>query len=233
MTVCSKAKSQDENGLPLPAWVYIFWKILGLCPLAFVENDVIVYEKGGLFYTMLLTLSFIFFYYRVIEARIYLRQPHETSVIVTADFFGLSFQFFMIITSWLILAFRQNELRKFIETFKLIDVYLKIFGIDQYRQDVVRKLKLSLIFVNSIWLFLFCCDHFFLYDNVALQFEVWIPFNVPRGISHNVVVMFANSLLTMKSIFHLLNQRISELLRNDTFELKIPQKFRKPSERTR
>lgn len=227
------ATLENTDDFRLPKWLYIYWKILGVCPIVLVGKKIVVFKKRGILYAVVLTLTYIFLYARVCTYRIFLGQPHETSSSVTADFLGLSMEFLTIVTSWLFFGFRQNELREIIKMVRSIKALLKISVIDPKAADSIRVLKVTTILMNVTWLLLYGCDMLFIYDYKTFQYDVWLPFNVPRLVSHNVVIIYLNSLLTMKKIFHFLNNGIRDLWCDAGFELSVPRRVREASTASR
>ncbi|XP_043284307.1 uncharacterized protein [Venturia canescens] len=114
----------------------------------------------------------------------------------------------MVISSWLCITLRQRELKKILKMFENLCATLELIGISQSPNKLSRRLMIHAVILNVVWIFLFCFDHAMLVNNKLFRYDIWMPFNFPRIVSHNVVIMFLNSLLIAKKFFHLLNKKI-------------------------
>lgn len=203
--------TKKKKVCPLPRGVCIWWKMIGLCPFIFVDNTMIEFSGARCAYTMALIIAYIILYCRAISNRVEYMLPRETTMTVVADFFGLSMECLMVISSWLYILFRQRELKKILKMFENLSATLGLIGISQSGKKSFRKLKIHLIIMNLVWISLFCTDHAMFINNKLFRYDVWLPFNFLRIVSHNVVIMFLNALLIAKNFFHLLNQKMHTL----------------------
>ena len=192
--------------------LYVYWKILGLCP--FVVNDfgLIEFSYGGLTYAIILTVCYTVFYVRAVASRTAFALSRESPMSIIADFSGLSIEFALIVLTWLCFGFRQKRMKRIILLFKKSNEQYEALGI---RRDLTKKflnhVKIHALIINAVWYFLYTIDHLLLFSCKEFHLSVWLPFNILRVVSRNIVVMYIYTMKAIEKKFYLLNKKIQEL----------------------
>lgn len=211
------ALRRTSHPFPVVRSLYFYWRVLGLCPFVPVEGGEMLRSTYiGFAHTTIMTLVYSIIYFRAVANRMNFVLGRETSMFVMSDITGESVEFLIVVTAWLGFALRQNELKRLLKASKNIHEISKGFGIGQDLGGIVKTAKIHTLAVNFVWLVLFCCDHSLVAKNKVYDLAIWMPFNIPRVITHNVMIMFIDAMLVMNKFFRLLNERICDLSQDVT-----------------
>lgn len=156
-------------------------------------------------------LGYLVAYVQVIVNRTNFVLSRESAMSVVADFSGVLVEYLVVVSVWLCFAFGQNKLKSILKMLQNIHEMSQKIGMEQDFEKIVKTVEAHTFFVNLIWIILLYGDHMILANHKAFRLEVWLPFNLPRIVTNNVVIMFVNSLLVVQNSFHSLNGSIFDL----------------------
>lgn len=174
-------------------------------------DEVVRRSYVGIAYTTIITLGYLVAYIEAVINRVSFVLSRETSMSIVADFSGLSVEYLVVVSAWLCVALRQNKVKSILKTLREIHESSREIGMAQDFEKIVKNLEIQTLYVNVIWFTLFCCDHVLISSNNAFKLAVWLPFNLPRIVTSNVLIIFVNAMLVVKRLFRLLNENIYDL----------------------
>ena len=192
--------------------LYFYEKGIGLCPLVLDEERLFKTSHYGFFYSITLSLTYTFFFFRVLIHRAQMIYPEETLILITANVLLICMQYVMVITSWMNFALRQKKIITIIKKFKKLGEIARKSGIqdDKWESDL-RTLIIRVFLVNACYCTYFTCEHFFFTLIPNFNWTIWVPYSFPHIVIHNVLILFITALQVLKKTFHRLNIELRNL----------------------
>ncbi|KAF7992965.1 hypothetical protein HCN44_005746 [Aphidius gifuensis] len=191
--------------------VYYYHKLLGLCPFILMDNEIYRASICGIIYTFILCIIYTHIYIRVVIRRFSFILPSETPMSTISDFIGITFDYLITISIWLIVIFRQNQLSKILNCFKNNYLFLKKIGIYEDYEMIYCSFRNWTFIINFAYYALLICDHAVLSMYTEFDLIIWAPLNFLRVITHDFIVLYSISLIIVKNRYTSINEFIKKL----------------------
>ena len=191
--------------------LYIFWKLIGLCPFSLSENGIIQISYSGIFYSTILTLSYTMIYIRAMMNHSRLGKPCETTMSTIADIVAHSSEFWMIFVTWLCFGLCQDRIRRMQILLNEINESCDIFGIVIEYSNIIRTTKIQTVIVNFSFMMVIASGPLQRSTSAWFELSVWVPFSVVRIVYPNFTILFIAAMSAIRSRFQSLNEKIKQL----------------------
>ncbi|XP_063977342.1 uncharacterized protein LOC135162621 [Diachasmimorpha longicaudata] len=201
-------RPQYESKSPVSKGLFLFLKLIGMCPFTLDKIDIIRRSKTATLYSIILLTFYTLCYYRAVVSRISIMLPRETNMLVVMDFIALGLDYWVIMVVWFYAIVYQNELRCILKYFITTKHEVVLLGMTECYDDFSINLHIFVISLNLLFFILYIIDHALLYNVEVFEFDVWLPFNIPRCVSINMVGIFFYALKTIQMRFKFINLTI-------------------------
>lgn len=198
------------------AFLYYYGKLIGLFPLVMEPNGSLKYSQAGIIYSILNCCIHIVAFFRLIIHRAHIKFPMETFISVIANSLSVTLNFSITLLSWIIFAFRQRELLIIINEFMRTNLIARQLGIHDNQWEIVSIINRHLIIINISYIGILIFDNVIYSTFTDFDWMLWIPYNLPQIIVHNLIILFVTLLQVLQRKFHRLNKKLRYLsLRDD------------------
>ncbi|THK32952.1 gustatory receptor 8CTE, partial [Diachasma alloeum] len=216
--MCPQNKTTQKPKSPVSKSMFLFLKLIGMCPFTLDKIDIIRRSKTASLYSTILIVGYTLCYCRVVVSRISIMLPRETNMLVVMDFIGLGLDYWVIMVVWFYALVYQNELRCILKHFITTKREVVLLGMTECYDDFTMNLRIFVISLNLFFFVLYVVDHALLYHIKEFEFGVWLPFNLPRCVSINMVGIYLYALKTIQTRFQFINLRIENFPNNFSLE---------------
>lgn len=202
----------------------LYWKILGLCPFNIAEDGVIRFSYAGTIYGLILAVMYSYYYLLAITTQMTFVLPRKTPITVISNFSGLTVEYACLVLVWLYLGHRRGRLQRMLTRLKNINESFADHGMRTDDTKFLRNVKIHTTILNIVW-YLVCAIAYQLFLHFEpFKLSVWMPIMIPRGVNHNVVLIFVSALRLIKKRFSLLNERIGRLSHEEPRRINVLRK---------
>ena len=206
------ARSDKIKKIPLLVYLpYNFRKVIGLwSPLSYKDKNN-SFSNFRLFYSIALSIMYSVLFYRIIIERLNITFPKETLTAIVADGLIDIFHFCMVLTSWLIFAFRQKKVLKIFDIIEKTELNGRVLGITDHYEEMLKTLSNRTLFVICVFL-----GKLILQEPLAIRIGqgnllTWFIFKMAHIVNHIVVLTFITNLEIVRLKFYHMNSRLRHL----------------------
>ncbi|XP_043473983.1 putative gustatory receptor 28b [Leptopilina heterotoma] len=203
--------TKKKNFSLLVKLVFCYEKLIGLCPVVLGKNGYLIISNTGAIYSLILCIVYSIFYARALINRSETVFPMETFIAATVATYVDGMQFIIVIIAWLIFAFRQRRIIFIFENFEKADRIARKLGIKDENQSNIKMLCTRIICVNIIFGGLFFSKIAFSSISPIFKWIIWVPFEFPHIVIHNLFTLFITALDILERQFHKLNSNLTKL----------------------
>lgn len=208
-------KTAIEMRSPTFRLLYYWGKFLGINPLTLSCKNKLAFSYLSLLYGCSLGTVHFYIAYRAVLCRLHYVLPSETPIATITNIIGIFCQSMEISLTWFLFATRQNRIRFLVNSFAEVERLSTRIGIEDERDENLRKYAVSLTINNLLYLVSLSISHILLHSYRNYATSVWIAFNVPRIVSFNAGMLFVFSLLGLKQKFRRLNEKLGSLMSDE------------------
>ena len=200
--------------------LYIFWKIIGLCPFRLTKRGTIRMSYGGAFYSAVLSVWFTVTYLRAMNDRANFVKPGKSPMSEISDFICDTSTYSMVVIMWLTLGFRQKHIQDIQKSFRSIVETCEILGIREVHVRMVKVLKIQVTIMNTLAISFFLLGHLSA-PSVQFRLDIWMPFNGTKLVYPNFILLLITLMTVIRDQFRSINHKIQQLSRENKTILKI------------
>lgn len=197
------------------AWkiLYIFWRIIGICPFGLKNWRTICVSKFGAFHSVIFSLVYFLSYTQIAANKTNFHVKHQTTMNKVADVVGHTLETMLTITIWISFGCRQKCIRTIQKAFLRVIKNCELLGIQETHSNVIKIGQYQTVIANVIWLPFYIVHQIHAPRNVN-RFLLCF-FCTCHSMLPNFIIFYCTVVNVIRDQFRSLNRKLREIVEID------------------